>query len=75
MADLRIDAEELEETAEKNQSKIRILQQTEATIRKQKLHHDIYLKLPVFVSVVAISLSLLQNLKQTGVSIMNHEIA
>ena len=37
MTDLRIDAEELEETAEKNQSKIRILEQTEATIRKHKI--------------------------------------
>ena len=33
MTDLQIDAEELEEKTEKNQSKIRILQQTEATIR------------------------------------------
>ena len=33
MTDLQIDAEELEEKTEKNQSKIRNLQQTEATIR------------------------------------------
>ena len=33
MTDLQIDTEELEEKTEKNQSKIRNLQQTEATIR------------------------------------------
>ena len=34
MSELRIDAEEFEETAERNKSKIRILELTEETIRK-----------------------------------------
>ena len=35
MSELRIDAEEFEETAERNKSKIRILELTEETIRKE----------------------------------------
>ena len=37
MSELRIDAEEFEETAERNKSKIRILELTEETIRNHRI--------------------------------------
>ena len=62
MDDLRIDMEEFEEKSERNQSKIRILEQTEATIRKRPQNNMmtclcicllLSLYLPAFVFVFA----------------------